>query len=63
MLEETNGGRVGDSKQFTSKEDKKVRGSGKEEEDDKGTDCCRSLCPFSGSFPLDLSAFKHGASI
>ncbi len=51
-LERANGGHVGDSKKPTSKEDKMDRGSCKEEEDENVTDSGRSLCPFSGYFPM-----------
>ncbi len=56
--EETNRGRAGDYEESTSKEDEKDRGSGEEEEDDNVTDYCRSLCPFSGSFPVIPSSIK-----
>ena len=56
--DETNGGRAGDSEESTSTEDEKDRGSGEEEEDDNVTDYCRSLCPFSGSFPVIPSSIK-----
>jgi hypothetical protein len=56
--EETNGGHAGDSEESTSKQDEKDRGSGEEEEEYNVTDCCRSLCPFSGSFPVIPSSIK-----
>ncbi len=51
-LEGINGGHEGYSIKSTTKKNKMDRGSGMEEEDENITNSSRSLCPFSGSFPV-----------